>query len=206
VTHCTDDELTRKLKALRKPFEPASAEKRAMHHAVFVQKQTTAKRHSIHWKPALISFLLLISIVTTLTVLAGKPGALNGSWFAKDVTGSWAGIIMEQTSDHDVAGYYIYFDESTLHVENTNIGESFMGNVNITQAEVEKMADDYQAKLAKLTVQAGAYPNYTVKKKKDQYTITAPGENGFSYTLTKTAPRQFVGEDGIRYSVNNYTD
>lgn len=177
-----------------------------MRQAVFTAKQPRPARRVLHWKPLLVSFILLIGIISATTVLIGKPGASVTGWFAKDVTDSWENTIMEQTSRNEVVRYYIVFQENNLHIENTNIGETFMGNVNITQAEVEKMAEDHQAKLAKMTMQPGDYPDYTVKKKKGMYTITVPGENGFSYTLEKTAPRLFTGEDGITYSVNNYTD
>ncbi|WJY27277.1 hypothetical protein [Sporosarcina trichiuri] len=206
MTRYTDDELNRELENLRKPFEPTPARKRAMRQAVFSAKQPSPAKRILHWQPLLVSFILLIGIISATTVLIGKPGASVNGWFAKDVTDSWSGMIMEQTSRNDVISYYIVFQENNLHIENTNVSETFMGNVNITQAEAEKMAEEHQAKLAKLTMQPGDYPDYTVKKKNDLYTITIPGENGFSYTLEKTAPRQFTGEDGITYSVNNYTE
>lgn len=201
----TDDELTQKLGSLSESFQPTGEQKRNMHQSVFHSKSVPHRYRKFHWKPAIISMLLLITIAFTVTILISKPNSLSSGFFAKDVTASWEGTIMKQQDSFEVTNYYIAFDGKTMYIQNNFMGDSFMGTEQ-SESEIRAASENYQAKLAKMKLQEGDYKNYTVKKKKDLYTITVPGENNFSYTLEKTAPRQYVGEDGIRYSVNNYID
>lgn len=201
----TDDELTQKLGDLGSPFQPTQEQKRTMQQTVFRGENVRTNRRSLQWKPAFVSMLMLISIVFIVTILIGKPYSLSSGLFAKDVTDSWEGILMTQQDSFEVTNYSIAFDGKTMHIQNNYMGESFMGT-DRSEAEIRAASEKYQAKLAKMTLQEGDYENYTVKKKKDLYIITVSGESDFSYTLEKTAPRQYVGEDGIRYNVNNYID
>lgn len=201
----TDDELTQKLETLSEPFQPTMKQKEMMHQTIFHKKCSQTKRFKYHWKPAVVSMLLVFSILFSVTFLLDKPNLLSFGFFAEDVTDSWENIIMTQQGPSDVSSYYIVFDGKTLHIKNDYIGESFMGT-NKSESEIRAAAEDYQAKMAKKTLQVGEYQNYSIKKVKDRYTITIPGEKGFSYSVEKTAPRQYIGEDGIRYSVNNYID
>ncbi|REB11620.1 hypothetical protein DVB69_00295 [Sporosarcina sp. BI001-red] len=201
----TDDELTQKLGSLSEPFQPTQEQKKTMHQSVFHGKNVRTNRRTLHWKPAFVSMLMLISIAFIVTILIGKTYSLSSGFFAKDVTDSWEGIIMKQQDSFEVTNYSIAFDGETMGIQNNFMGESFIGT-DKSDMEIRKAADDYQAKLSKMKLHEGKFQNYTVKKEKERYTITVPGENGFTYTLEKTAPRQYVGEDGIRYSVNNYTD
>ncbi|WOV83098.1 hypothetical protein PGH26_09150 [Sporosarcina jeotgali] len=201
----TDDELTQKLGALSEPFKPTQEQKGTMHQSVFQGKNVRTKRRSLQWKPAFVSMMMLVSIAFIVTILIGKPNSLSSGLFAKDVTDSWEGTLMTQQDSFEVTNYSIAFDGKTMHIQNNYMGESLMGT-DQSELEIRVASEDYQAKLAKMTLQEGDYENYTVKKKKDFYTITVTGENNFTYTLEKTAPRQYVGEDGIRYSVNTYID
>jgi hypothetical protein len=123
----TDDELTRKLAALSKPFQPTMKQKETMHQSVFHGKSIQPKRSTFHWKPAVVSVLLLFSILFSVTFLLDKPNLLSSGFFAEDVTDSWENVIMTQQGPTDVTSYYIVFDGSTLHIKNDYLGESFMG-------------------------------------------------------------------------------
>lgn len=201
----TDDELTQKLGALNELFKPTMNQKEKMNQSVFHSKSIKTKRSRFHWKSAVVSMVLVFSILFSVTFLLDKQSLFSSGSIAEDVTDSWENIIMTQHGPSDVTTYYIVFDGETLHIKNDYIGDSFMGTEQ-SESEIRAAAEVYEAKMAKKILQVGEYENYNIKKVKDQYTITIPGENGFSYTLEKTAPRQFTGEDGIRYSVNNYID
>lgn len=201
----TDDEMIEKLEILSEPFHPTPAQKESMHATIFQQKNKRKKRSSLQWKPALISLLLLITIMSGVTIMISKPDSHSLGFFAKDVTESWNHVAMNQESSNDLTSYYLYFDEDTLHIQNMDIGSSLMGS-GMSESEIQEAAAAHQAKLAKMTLQEGDYQNYTVKKKKTFYEITVSGNNGFTYTLEKIAPRKYMGEDGIRYSTDQYIE
>lgn len=202
----TDDEMIEKLETLSEPFTPTHEQKESMHATIFQQKNKQNKRQPLQWKPALISLLLLITVMSGVTIMISKPDSHSLGFFAKDVTKSWNHVAIKQESPNDLTSYYLYFDGDTLHVfQNMDIGSSFMGS-GMSESEIREAAADHQAKLAKMTLQEGEYQNYTVKKKKNFYEITVSGNNGFTYTLEKTAPRKYTGEDGIRYSTGQYIE
>lgn len=202
----TDNEMFEKLETLSEPFHPTPAQKESMQATIFQQQNKWKKREPLQWKPALISLLLLVTVVSAVTILISKPDSHNLGFFAKDVTKSWNHVVLQQESSNDLTSYYLQFDGDTLRVfQNMDIGLSFMGS-NMSEAEIREATADHQAKLAKMTLQAGEYQNYTVKKKKNLYEITISGKNGFAYTLEKIAPRKYMGEDGIRYSTGQYID
>lgn len=76
----------------------------------------------------------------------------------------------------------------------------------MSKSEVEEKSKEFAKKKEKLTLKAGGFSGYSVKKNKDMYEITIPGKEGFTYTLEKFAPRKFSGEDGIGYTTSSYTD
>lgn len=205
MKHYTDDELAQKLGTLSYPFQPTFEQKRTMQQSVFAEKNGKTKRRTLYWKPAFVSMLLLVSITLIVSLLIGKPDSLSSRFFSTDVTDSWEGVIMKQQDSFEITNYAIYFDGTTMGIQNNFMGESFLGNEQ-SETEIRNASDDYQAKLEKMKLQEGEYKNYTIRKAKDHYIISVPGENGFTYTLDKIAPRQYVGEDGIRYSVNNYIE
>ncbi|MGG0642579.1 hypothetical protein ABE021_01370 [Sporosarcina gallistercoris] len=201
----TDDEMIEKLETLSEAFHPTHKQKESMHATIFQQKNKRKKRSPLQWKPALISLLLLVTFVSAVTLMISKPDSHSLGFFAKDVTKSWNHVVMKQESSNDLTSYYLYFDEDTLHIQNVDIGSSLMGS-GMSESEIQEAAADHQTKLAKMTLQEGEYPNYTVKKKKNLYEITVSGNHGFTYTLEKTAPRKYTGEDGIRYSTGQYIE
>jgi hypothetical protein len=116
-----------------------------------------------------------------------------------NVTAEWEGFYLEQTSNTSFTQYAIDSIDGTLEIKN-----SFIPAPRIEGSTEEDFNKDITITETKLI--PGEYKKYSVLKNKDTYTIKVKGSPNFSYTLTKVAPRKFIGEDGVEYSTSLYLE
>lgn len=143
--------------------------------------------------------IILLSglIVVIVFVIFGTFYKMN------DVTTKWNEVVLYQESSNDLTHYIISFVDGSLTIEDEVIGGM---DTEMSEAEFYEKAEEIQTKKEELTLKTGEYSDYRIKKNKELYEITVPGEKGFTYSLERTAPRKFIGEDGIEYMTSAYID
>ncbi len=198
----SDNDVIKNLEKLGESFQPLQGQKENLYNGIFLSNKRSEKSRINTWIPIIVSLVLL------LTIVAGAYAVITNSFSlgtGKDVTASWNHVILDQESSNDLSGFYLYFDGQSLIIQDdtAGIGPSVF---DMSEEEVEDAVKEYTAKRESLTLRAGEFPKYRVKKNKDFYEITVPGKEGFTYTLEKIAPRKFMGEDGIQYSTSTYID
>lgn len=194
----SDDDITKGLKNLGESFEPSTTQKEKLHHQIF-QSSRIEKNFSIQrWMPIIVSLIVLFSIGTGTFFLINDEKFTRG----EDVTASWKGFYITQTSRTSLTNYEIIFNEQSLVIEDRY--QSLEYDPDLSDANKEKKLKKY--KITETPLVAGEYAKYRIEKKDDLYTIKVTGKGGFTYTLQKVAPRKFVGEEGIEYSTGAYLE
>ncbi|QTD39713.1 signal peptidase I [Sporosarcina sp. Te-1] len=198
MKHLSDDEILQELKQLGKAFEPNPEQRKNVQRLLFQpsRPQRTFRQRTL--LPTIISLIVLCSICVGLYInFSGSSAKLGGS-STVDVTSSWEGILLKQTSHTSPTKYVILFTKNSFTIED----QSIIPFIQQSKANKEEAIRGY--KIKDPTLVPGEYTNYTVKKSGDTYTITA--SDSFTYTLEKFGPRRYVGEDGIEYSTRSYLD
>lgn len=201
----SEDDVTRELKSLNEAFQPSTSQKESAYRAIF--KQTGKKRSFRRQRllPVILTLILFFTVGTGMVTLitseyGNNPTRTLSEKNRIDVTSAWNGVILTQSSQTSPTNYIITFYDEQIIIQD-DYG-SFIGFNPDGQIK-----DPYKGFAIKDTaLDAGKYENYTVLQEDDQYTITVTGKETFTYTLTKTAPRKFVGSDGVEYSSRNYIE
>lgn len=208
MKHLSDDRITNGLENLGQKFKPSHAQKESAHRNIFQENGYRKKVRIQTWIPTVVTFILLISIISGAFFLINDNGSLiSGESSAKgdaviDVTDSWRGMELKQSINSTYTNYIISFKATSLRIQEEY--ESFAGyNPNLSK---EKISEKKKKRLKHLNLPTGEFTNYSVEQKKDTYIITVSGEEGFTYTLKKVAPRKFIGQDGIEFSANIYVE
>jgi len=203
MKHLSDDEITKDLQILGQSFRPSSTQKENLHRRIF-QPSCNKKANRIQtWLPTIVSLVVLFSVCTGIFVLFNNQYIGTGESSGKgehitDVTASWDGVFLRQTSQTSTTYYEIIFSKNSLVIEDRFQSSSYDPDLS------EEILKRYKIKEVPLI--AGEFTKYSIKKKNDTYTIEVTGKQGFTYTLKKIAPRKFVGEEGIEYSTETYLD
>lgn len=206
MKHLSDDHITKELENLSQKFKPSHGQKERAHRNIFKEKGYRKKVRIQTWIPTVITFILLISIISGAFFLLNDNGSLiTGESSGKgdaviDVTDSWKEIELRQSIHNTYTNYILSFKATSLRIQE----DYFHGyNPNLSK---EKIEEQKKKRANYLSLPTGEFTNYSVEKKKDAYIIKVSGEEGFTYTLKKVAPRKFVGQDGIEFSSNIYVE
>lgn len=204
MKHLSDDDITKELEMLDQSFQPSSAQKENLHRQIFQPNRNKKTFRIQTMLPTIVSLVVLISVCTGIFVLFNNEYIGTGESTGKgelitDVTSSWDGILLTQTSQTSPTYYEIIFSKNSLVIE-----DRFQSSGYDPDLSEEKALKRYRIKEVPLV--AGESTKYSIKKKNDMYTIIVPGKQGFTYILKKVAPRKFVGEEGIEYSTRTYVE
>jgi len=198
MKHLSDDDITKGLETLGQSFQPSITQKEKLHRQIF-QSNRNKKTYSIQrWIPIIVSFIVLFSIGTGTFFLINDEESTG----AMDVTASWEGVRITQTSQTSLTNYEFIFNKESLVIEDRF--QSLEYDPDLSDANKEKALKRY--KITETPLVAGEYTKYRIEKNDDMYTIKVTGKEGFTYTLQKVAPRKFVGEEGIEYSTGTYIE
>ena len=203
MKHLSDDDITKELEMLDQSFQPSTTQKENLRRQIF-QPHRNRKGFRIQtWFPTIISIVLLFSVgIGTLFLINNGTGESSGkAEVITDVTASWEGVFLTQTSQTSPTNYIIYFNKDSLVIED-DYSQGY--DPDFSDENIAKKLKGYKIKEEPLI--AGEYTGYSIKKKNDMYTIKVTGKQGFSFTLEKVAPRRFVGEEGIEYSTPIYVE
>lgn len=208
MKHLSDDDITKELEVLGQSFRPSTTQKEKLHRQIFQPNRNKKRFHIQTWPPVIISLILLFSVGIGTFVLINNEYIGAGESSGKgelitDVTASWEGVFLTQTSQTSPTNYIIYFNEHSLIIEDDYTkGQEY--DPDLSEENKEKKLARYKIKEVPLV--AGEYTNYSIKKQNDIYTIKVIGKQGFTLTLEKVAPRRFVSEEGIEYSTPIYVE
>ena len=194
MKHLSDEDVAQELKKLSEAFQPTSMQKEKVRRQLFQSSRTKKAFRINSFLPSIVSLIVLFSVGVGFYVSIGETGTRN-------VTASWEGIWLEQTSQTSPTRYVFEFQKDSFTIEDRFSG---IGRGYNPEMDKEKALRGY--KIKEPTLVPGEYSNYTVKQKGDTYTIKADGKEDFTYTLEQFGPRRFVGEDGIEYSTPTYLD
>ncbi|MCM3744869.1 signal peptidase I [Sporosarcina luteola] len=189
MRHLSDEDIVQELEKLGQEFIPTPMQREKARQQLF---QPTRQRKAFRMNsllPSIVSLIVLLSVGIGFYVSIGESGATN-------VTASWEGVWLDQTSITSPTRYVFKFEKDSFTIE-----DRFTSFVYNPEMDKEKALRGYKIKEPSLV--PGEYSNYTVKRKGDLYTITA---DEFTYTLKQFGPRRFAGEDGIEYSTQTYLD
>lgn len=201
MKHLSDDGITKELEMLGQSFRPSSTQKENLHRQIFQPNRNKKTFRIQTWLPTIVSLVVLFSVCTGMFVLFNNEYFGTGESSGKgitDVTASWDGVFLRQTSQTSTTYYEIIFSKNSLVIEDRFQISSYDPDLS------EEILKKYKIKEVPLV--AGEFTKYSIKKKNDTYTIKVTGEQGFTYTLKKIAPRKFVGEEGIEYSTQTYLE
>jgi hypothetical protein len=205
MNHLSDDDMTKGLETFGQSFRPSATQKENSRRYIFQPNKRKKGFHIQSWLPTIVSIVVLFSIGIGIFVLINNESYIgagdssgNGA-FVTDVTASWDGALLRQTSTTSPTNYEIIFSKDALVVMDRF--QSF--EYNPDQSEEEAFA---KYKIKESSLEAGKFTEYSVKKNDEMYTIEVTGRQGFTYTLKKVAPRKFVGEEGIEYSTGTYVE
>lgn len=198
MKHLSDDDITKGLETLGESFQPSITQKEKLHRQIF-RSNRDKKTYSIQrWIPIIVSFIVLFSIGTGTFFLINDEESTG----AMDVTDSWEGVRITQTSKTSLTNYEFIFNKESLVIEDRF--QSLEYDPDLSDANKEKNLKRY--KITEPPLVAGEYTNYRIEKNDDMYTIKVAGKEGFTYTLQKVGPRKFIGEEGIEYSTGAYLE
>lgn len=198
MKHLSDDDITKGLETLGQSFQPSITQKEKLHRQIFQSNRNKKTYRIQRWIPIIVSFIVLFSIGTGTFFLINDEESTG----AMDVTASWEGVRITQTSQTSLTNYEFIFNKESLVIEDRF--QSLEYNPDLSDANKEKALKRY--KITETPLVAGEYTKYRIEKNDDIYTIKVTGKEGFTYTLQKVAPRKFVGEEGIEYSTGTYIE
>ncbi|MCG3086879.1 signal peptidase I [Sporosarcina cyprini] len=194
MKHLSDEEIFQELKQLEKAFEPSTEQRKNVQRLLFQSSRPPKTFRQRTFLPTIISLIVLCSVFVGVYINFSSSSAKLGG----DVTSSWNGVYLEQTSRTSPTNYVIGFSKDSFTIKD----QSIIPFIQMSKANKEEALKGY--KIKEPTLVPGEYTNYTVTKSGDTYTISASGS--FKYTLQKFGPRRYVGEDGIEYSTPTYMD
>ncbi|MFS0689675.1 signal peptidase I [Sporosarcina sp. 179-K 8C2 HS] len=195
MKHLSDDQIAKELENLDQKFKPTRAQKEKAHRTFFQENGYRKKVRIQTWIPTVVTFILLLSLISGAFFLINDTVLQSN----EDVTSDWDEFYVQQTSTNSNTQFTIYFHDGTLFIYDITPYSTFDDNFN--EEKFKKYITITDTKLI-----PGEYKKYSVLKNKDAYTIKVTGETEFTYTLTKVAPRKYIGEDGIEYSTSLYLD
>lgn len=193
MKHLSDDEIARELEKLGQAFKPSAVQKEKLRRSIFASVRPKKVFRINTLLPSFISLIVLLSVGVGLYVTIGGSDTTN-------VTASWDGMLLEQSSRTSPTRYVLKFYGTSLTIEDDFLGSSFMSD----KVDKEAYLRGYKIKEPFLT--PGTYKNYTMTQSGGTYTLKVEGKTGFTYNLEKKGPRILVGEDGIEYSTRIYLD
>lgn len=205
MKHLSDDDITKELEMLGQSFRSSSTQKEKLHRQIFQPNHNKKIFRMQTWLPTIVSLVFLFLVGTGIFVLINNEYSISTGESSRkgelitDVTSSWDGVLLSQTSRTSPTYYEIIFTKNLLLIEDrfTSIG------YNPDQSKEEALK---RFKIKETLLVPGRSTKYSIKKKNDTYTIKVTGKQGFTYTLKKVAPRKFVGEEGIEYSTSAYLE
>ena len=207
MTHLSDDDITEELKSLSKAAEPSSEQKRKARSRVFEYASRTSPRRPPKWIPVVVSMIVFLSLAgglyALLTPTATEMPAAESA--GKDVTGSWRNVYLLQTSFTSPSNYSIEVTDHLLIIQDVfvDMGNSLMGKEKEDE-EPEKYQNVYA--IPEPVLPAGEFEDFKIEREGDLYTLRVKGDKGFTYQLTKIAPRKYIGEDGVEFNTPFYID
>lgn len=193
MKHLSDEDMEQGLENLKSAFQPTPLQKKKARRLLFQQQPFKRKFRMNSLLPSLVSLIVLFSVGIGLYANIGESGTTN-------VTASWDGMLLEQTSQTSPTRYVLTFNGTSLTIEDDFLGSSFMSG----KVDKEAYLRSYKIKEPLLT--PGTYENYTIEQNGDTFTIKVNGAQGFSYSLEKFGPRRLAGEDGVEYSTRIYLE
>lgn len=193
MKYLSDEDMEQGLENLKNAFQPAPVQKEKARRLLFQQQPFKRKFHMKSLLPSIVSLIVLFSVGIGLYVNIGESGTTN-------VTASWYGMLLEQTSQTSPTRYVLSFNGTSLTIEDDFLGSSFMSG----KVDKEAYLRSYKIKEPLLT--PGTYENYTIEQNGDTFTIKVNGTQGFTYSLEKFGPRRLRGEDGVEFSTRTYLD
>ncbi|MFC5602015.1 signal peptidase I [Sporosarcina koreensis] len=193
MKHLSDDDIAQELEKLVNAFQPTSMQKEKVRRLVF-HPPNPKKRFRINsLLPSIVSLIVLLWVGIGLYVNIGGSDTTN-------VTASWDGMLLEQSSLTSPTRYVLEFKGASLTIKDDFLGSSFISN------KVDREAYLRGYKIKEPLLIPGTYENYTMTQNGSTYTLKVEGETGFTYNLVKKGPRILVGEDGVEYSTRIYLD
>ena len=104
MNHLSDDDMTKGLETLGQSFQPSATQKENSRRQIFQPNQRKKGFHIQTWIPTIVSLVVLFSVGIGIFVLINNEGYIgagessgNGALIT-DVTASWDGILLRQTS------------------------------------------------------------------------------------------------------------
>ncbi|MBD7983769.1 hypothetical protein H9649_04185 [Sporosarcina sp. Sa2YVA2] len=189
----SDEDMEQGFENLKNAFQPTPVQKEKARRLLFQQQPFKRKFHMKSLLPSIVSLIVLFSVGIGLYINIGESGTTN-------VTTSWDGMLLEQTSQTSPTRYVLSFNGTSLTIEDNFLGSSFMSG----KVDKEAYLRSYKIKEPLLT--PGTYENYTIEQNGDTFTIKVNGTQGFTYSLEKFGPRRLRGEDGVEFSTRTYLD
>lgn len=193
MKHLSDDDIAQELEKLGQPFKPSSIQKEKIRRSIFTSSRPKKMFRINSLLPTFISLIVLLSFGAGLYVTIGGTDTAN-------VTASWDGMLLEQSSLTSPTRYVLEFDGTSLTIEDDFLGSSFISG------KVDREAYLRGYKIKEPLLIPGTYENYTITQRGDTYTLKVDGKSGFTYNFEKIGPRILVGEDGVEYSTRIYLD
>ncbi|MGN7386311.1 signal peptidase I [Sporosarcina sp. SAFN-015] len=193
MKHLSDDDIAQELEKLGQPFKPSSLQKEKIHRSIFT---STHPKKTFRINTLLPTF---ISLIVLLSVSVGLYATIGGS-DTRNVTASWDGMLLEQSSLTSPTRYVLEFNGTSLTIKDDFLGSSFISG------KVDREAYLRGYKIKEPLLIPGTYENYTVTQRGDTYTLKVDGKTGFTYHFEKLGPRILAGEDGVEYSTRIYLD
>lgn len=201
MKHLSDNDITEELDVLGQSFRPSSTQKENLHRQIF-QPNRYKKAFRIRiWLPNFVTLLFLFSVGIGTFVLFNSEysiGTGKGE-LVTDVTASWDGVLLEQSSRTSRTNYAIMFIDNSLVINDRFF--DYVYNPDMSEKDVFE-----KYKIKEVPLVAGKYTNYSIKKNNDTYIIKVTGKREFTYTLKKIAPRKFISKEGIEYSTRTYLE
>ena len=192
MKHLSDEDMEQGFKSLGNSFQPSPLQKEKARRLLFRQQPGKKKFRIKSLMPSIVSLIVLFTVGIGLYVNIDESRTIN-------VTASWDGMLLEQTSQTSPTRYVLTFNGISLTIENQF--NTFRYEPTLTK---ENFLKRYKVKEPLLT--PGTYENYTIEQNGDNFTIKVTGAQGFTYSLEKFGPRRLKGEDGVEFSTHIYLD
>src|SRR5690606_3229634 len=193
MKHLSDDDIAQELEKLGQPFKPSSIQKEKIRRGIFTSTRPKKMFRINSLLPTFISLIVLLSVGVGLYITIGDSNTTN-------VTASWDGMLLEQSSLTSPTRYVLEFNGASLTIKDDFLGSSFISG------KVDREAYLRGYKIKEPLLIPGTYEDYTITQKDDTYTLKVDGKTGFTYNFEKLGPRILVGEDGVQYSSRIYLD
>lgn len=193
MKHLSDEDIAQELERLGNAFQPTSMLKEKTRRKLFQQNQPQKLFRMKSLLPSIVSLIVLLSVGVGLYITIGDSDTTN-------VTASWDGMLLEQSSLTSPTRYVLEFNGTSLTIKDDFLGSSFISG------KVDREAYLRGYKIKEPLLIPGTYEDYTITQKDDTYTLKVDGKTGFTYNFEKLGPRILVGEDGVQYSSRIYLD